>query len=105
VPLKRRLRKIIDDEALVSCVSGPGLIREEVWEDESGKVARYNLAFINHFLTSKDKGRVLGYDNAHGEPHRHFYGKVETKTQEDYDTVVARFLDEVAELRKRKETR
>ena len=105
MPPKRRLRKTIDDEALVSCVSGPGLIREEVWEDESGKVARYNLAFINHFITASDRGRVLGYDNAHGTPHRHFFGRVYSAPEEDYDAVVDRFLHEVAILRKRKETR
>jgi hypothetical protein len=110
VPPKRRLRKIIDDEALVSCESGPGLIREEAWEeeaweDEAGAVVRYNLAFINHFLTAKDHGRVLGYDNAHGEHHRHFCGEVEMVAKEEYDVLVARFLDEVSVLRKRKEIR
>ena len=89
----------------MSCASGPGLIREEVWEDETGAVVRYNLAFINHFLTPKDHGRVLGYDNAHGEHHRHFCGEVEMVTKEEYDVLVARFLDEVSVLRKRKEIR
>ena len=60
----------MDEEALVSCASGPGLLREEVWVDATGIVVRYNLAFINHFMTSKDNGRVLGYDNAHGTHHR-----------------------------------
>ncbi len=78
------------------------MIREEVWVDDDGKVARYNLAFINHFMTREDNGRVLGYDNAHGEPHRHFYGTVETIRSENYAVLIDRFLDEVAELRKRR---
>lgn len=100
MPPKRGLRKTIDDETLVTCASGTGLIREEVWVDGSGAVGRYNLAFINHFMTRKDYGRVLGYDNAHGVPHRHFYGVVETMQAERYDAILERFLGEVKALRK-----
>lgn len=102
MPPKRRLRKIVDEESLVSCVSGPGLIREEVWEDESGKVARYNLAFINHFLMTADNGRVLGYDNAHGEHHRHFYGVVEKISMTGYEELAILFRNEVSMLRRKK---
>jgi hypothetical protein len=100
VPPKRRLRKIVDEEALVSCASGAGLLREEVWEDATGEVVRYNLAFINHFMTSKDNGRVPGYDNAHGTHHRHFYGVVETISSTGYEELVLLFLDEVQILRR-----
>lgn len=79
-----------------------GLIREEVWKDEGGKVARYNLAFINHFLTAEDNGRMLGYDNQHGYHHRHFKGETEPFEYADYDRLMARFLGEVRELRKEK---
>lgn len=102
MPPKRRLRKIIDEESLVSCVSGPGLIREEAWEDESGKVVRYNLAFINHFMTASDRGRVLGYDNAHGQHHRHFYGAVEEISVTSYEGLASLFRDEVRVLRSKK---
>jgi hypothetical protein len=100
VPPKSRMRKIIDEEALVSCASGPGLVREEVWEDGSGRIVRYNLAFINHFMSGKDNGRVLGYDNAHAIPHRHFYGTVETVEAGAYDALLERFLNEVTVLRR-----
>jgi hypothetical protein len=100
VPPKSKLRKIIDEERLVWCARGTGLIREEVWVDGTGEVGRYNLAFINHFMTRKDNGRVLGYDSAHGEPHRHFYGVVETIKPESYDVLFERFLGEVRILRK-----
>jgi Family of unknown function (DUF6516) len=95
------LRKVTDDVALVSCASGPGILREEVWENESGKVVRYNLAFINHFLHPGDNGRVLGYDNAHGEHHRHFFGTVEPVTATSFEELAALFGDEVEELRRR----
>lgn len=99
---KRALRKVIDDEAEVWCASGPGILREEVWEDDRGTVVRYNLAFINHFLTSEDNGRVLGYDVSHGYHHRHFRGTVEPFPFRDYESLVARFFEEVEELRREK---
>lgn len=102
MPPKRRLRKTIDEEALVSCVSGPGLVREEVWEDEAGKVVRYNLAFVNHFMMTSDNGRVLGYDNAHGHHHRHFYGAVEEISVASYEDLAVLFRDEVRILRSEK---
>ncbi len=96
------MRKVVDEEALISCASGSGLVREEVWEDEAGKVVRYNLAFINHFMTAADNGRVLGYDNAHGKHHRHFYGTVEEISVSTYEEIATLFLDEVRILRKEK---
>ena len=102
MPPKRSLRKTKDEVAFITCASGPGLLREEVWEDNSGTVVRYNLAFINHFLYPKDNGRVLGYDNAHGVYHRHFFGKVEAISASSFDEVARLFGEEVGELRKRK---
>jgi hypothetical protein len=99
VPPKRSLRKIIDEINPVRCVAGPGVIREEAWEDEFGTVVRYNLAFINHFLTSADNGRVLGYDNAHGEHHRHFYGAVEQISFTGFRVLAEMFYDEVDVLK------
>jgi len=94
------LRKIVDIEAPVRCATGPGLLREEVWEDVTGKVVRYNLAFINHFLTSEDHGRVLGYDNSHGTHHRHWKGSVEQLVYPGYEALSERFFAEVEELKK-----
>jgi hypothetical protein len=99
---KGKLRKVIDDEAEVRCASGPGVIREEVWEDEQGVVVRYNLAFINHFLTSEDNGRVLGYDASHGYHHRHFKGAVEPFPYQGYEALAAHFYSEFEILRKEK---
>ena len=66
-----------------------------------GEVVRYNLAFINHSLFSKDNGRVLGYDNKHGHHHRHYAGKQERFAFVSYEHLLARFLDEVCRVRER----
>jgi hypothetical protein len=102
---KRRISKpakVTDEVAAISCVSGDGLIREEVWKDETGRVARYNLAFINLHLFSGDNGRVLGYDTAHGRAHRHFAGAVDEIEFASYVVIRERFIAEVSELRTRR---
>lgn len=70
--------KIFDDYHTISSKRGNGQLRREVWVDlKSGKVTRYNLAYINHNIFTGDNGRVIGYDNAHGRHHRHYFGNVE----------------------------
>ncbi len=86
---------------LISCASGYGIVREEVWEDSAGTVARYNLAFVNPFLTGLDNGRVLGYDNAHGEHHRHFYGNTERISISSFEALSTMFYREVEALRRK----
>jgi len=103
-PRKKQVAKLVkatDEVAFVRCVSGDGLIRAEVWKDSKGKVVRYNLAFINLHLFAKDNGRVLGYDTAHGAPHRHFAGTVEPIEAASYGNISRRFFREVEELKKR----
>jgi hypothetical protein len=65
-------------------------------------VVRYNLAFINFHLFAGDHGRVLGYDTAHGQVHRHFAGAVEAIEPAGYDDILERFIGEVNELRTRR---
>lgn len=101
-PSRNKPIKTIDEVAVIRCEIGEGLIREEVWEDSEGSVIRYNLAFINSALFSKDNGRVLGYDTAHGTAHRHFAGVVEPIKHLDYADILERFISEVSELRTRK---
>ena len=95
-----RLIKIVDESAVIRCAGGDGLIREEMWEDSEGNVVRYNLAFINFHLFPRDHGRVLGYDTAHGQLHRHFNGKVEAMEPLPYKEILDRFLAEVDRLRR-----
>jgi len=92
--------KVIDESAVVRCLAGDGAVREEVWVDVEGMVVRYNLAFINFHLFGRDNGRMLGYDTAHGQPHRHFAGTVEMIEPAPYDEIHDRFLAEVDELRR-----
>ena len=99
----RRLRKIVDETTQVRCALGKGVIREEVWQDSRGVVAKYNLAFINHALCAEDNGRVVGYDNNHGDHHRHFAGAEEKFGFISYEKLLERFLNEVRELRQEKE--
>jgi Family of unknown function (DUF6516) len=99
----RRLRKIVDETTQVRCAFGQGLIREGVWKDSRGTVAKYNLAFINHVLCARNNGRVVGYDNNHGDHHRHFAGAEEKFAFISYERLLERFLDEVRELRQKKE--
>jgi Family of unknown function (DUF6516) len=96
---KPEVKKLVDDTARVRCKSGIGVIREEVWVDDKGKVAKYNLTFINHHLYSGDNGRVLGYDNAHSYHERHFKGTAEVHSFTSYEDLVAQFLEEVTALR------
>ena len=91
--------KAADEITAVRCVSGDGWIREERWEDAGGNVVRYNLAFINFHLFPTDNGRVLGYDTAHGQPHRHFAGIAEPIERAPFSEIFDRFIAEVVELR------
>ena len=91
----RKPVKVTDEAAVIRCAAGDGLVREEVWKDAEGKVVRYNLAFINLSLFAGDRGRVLGYDTAHGQLHRHFAGKVEAVAASTYEQILERFLSEV----------
>lgn len=97
-----KLIKVTDELAAIRCAAGEGAIREEVWEDAKGHIVRFNLAFINLHLFARDNGRVLGYDTAHGQQHRHFAGAVEMIEPTPYDEVFETFLAEVDELRWRR---
>jgi hypothetical protein len=50
------LRKVVDERHFLSEARGGGLLRWEVWVDERGSVARYNLAYINPLLYGADNG-------------------------------------------------
>lgn len=84
--------KIIDESHKISDKRGNGKLRREIWIDSAtGKVTRYNLAYINHHLFTGDNGRVVGYDNAHDGHHRHYLGKVEPVNFESFESIEARF--------------
>lgn len=96
---RRTLIKKVDETVRVRCATGIGVIREEVWVDQHNRIAKYNLAFINHRLCNTDNGRALGYDNAHGAHERHFKGAATSFAFTSYEALLGIFLDEVRALR------
>ena len=99
-----RLVKIVDETHEISRRRGNGKLRREIWVDASGKVVRFNLAFINREIHRGDNGRVLGYDSQHGVWHRHHLGEVSPVEATSFDAIEARFEAEVrAYLRGRRQ--
>jgi hypothetical protein len=92
-------KKLIDESHVISPKRGNGMLRREVWVDEKGRITRYNLAYINLQLFSGDNGRVIGFDNAHGYHHRHYYGKVEAVVFTSYEDTEILFEKEWVALR------
>ena len=81
--------------------SGGGLLSYEVWgfrEKRKMVVTRYSLAYINHEMFQGDNGRVLGFDNAHGNHHRHYMGIVEAVAFVSYEATLERFQQEWVEI-------
>jgi hypothetical protein len=74
------------------------MLRREIWVNAQGSVIRYNLAYINSLVFPGDNGRVLGYDSAHGAPHRHWRGKVTTVEPATFEAIEVRFQEEWAKL-------
>ena len=84
--------KVIDESHKISDKCGNGKLRREVWIDEAtGRVTRYNLAYINHKVFTGDNGRVVGYDNAHDGHHRHYLGVVEPIDFVSFEDIEERF--------------
>jgi CHASE1-domain containing sensor protein len=88
------LRKVVDERLYPSSANGGGLLRREIWVDGQGRVIRYNLAYINPLIHAGDNGRVLGYDSAHGQHHRHYLGKVTAVSLDGFEQIEARFQKE-----------
>lgn len=96
-----RLKKVVDEVHVISARRGNGKVRVETWVDKAGKVARYNLAYINHSIFAGDNGRVLGYDSQHGRHHRHYRGIVTEIAFESFEEIEALFESELHQLLKR----
>lgn len=95
-------KKIIDDSHYIATKRGNGQLRREVWVDDLGRITRYNLAYINHEIYQGDNGRVIGYDNAHGQHHRHYFGQVEPVEFVSFEDTEQRFQEDWAALRNKK---
>lgn len=92
-------RKIVDETNYIPSKRGNGILRREVWVNSDNAVTRYNLAYIQVALFSGDNGRVIGYDNAHGFHHRHFFGKVEPVVFVSFEDIESKFQDDWLKLR------
>lgn len=80
---------------------GAGLISEyaEI-EIGTGKLWRYSIAYVNPMIFAGDNGRVLGYDNAHGYPHRHFKGEITGEPALSWNQISEKFDREWREIAK-----
>ena len=67
--------------------------------NDAEAVVKYNLVFIHLGLCQQDNGRVLGYDNAHGQHERHWMGDVTPAHFVSYERTLRRFLDEAEVLK------
>ncbi len=94
-------KKIVDEQHKVSSKKGNGVLRREIWANSAGDITRYNLAYINHQLFKGDNGRVIGFDNAHGYHHKHYFGKVESVNFTDFESIEILFEQEWLTLRKK----
>jgi hypothetical protein len=94
------LTKVVDERLYPSQANGGGLLRREIWIDGQGRVIRYNLAYINPLIYPGDNGRVLGYDSAHGQHHRHYCGGVTAVGLDGFEQIEARFQMERSALAK-----
>jgi hypothetical protein len=83
---------------------GGVVVRIQADCSRGGRLLRYSLALIDTHGTGVDGGRALGYENAHGQHHRHHDGKAEAIEFESYETIEKRFEAEVREyLKNRKD--
>lgn len=94
------LRKDTDYETRFRCAGRIRILREEVWVNGKNEVVRYNLAFLLPHLSRLDKGRVLGFDNAHGTHERHCMGKVRPVLFRGYLATAKRFYREAEAIRR-----
>jgi len=92
-----KLEKRIDQTSYLTGKQLGGILKEEVWY-QGQAVIKYSLAYINTRVCGVDNGRVLGYDNSHGEHHRHVMGRVEPVEFSSYEKLVDRFQAEVEEI-------
>lgn len=90
--------KTIDEHYAIPKRKGGGFIRIEAWTDASGKVVKYNIAYINHSIFAGDNGRVIGYDNAHDYHHKHVLGEIFPVADfRSYEEIVERFERDMTE--------
>ena len=96
MPAKNKPQRLLDvyapTDTEIPKKLGGGKLKELVKRDARTKaLLHYSLAYINPLATSRDDGRVLGYDNSHGYQHRHFLGEVTRMPLMRYEDIVTLF--------------
>lgn len=96
---KHPLKKVVTESFYINEKRGGGMVKIEAWENDKGQVAKYGIAYINHFVCTDDNGRVLGYDNSHGHHHKHYRGEIYPVDDfVSYQDLVERFEQELKEF-------
>lgn len=99
IPRDEGIRRYAPADARIPARLGGGVLKELVEQEVgSGNLRHYALAYINPLIFSGDNGRVLGYDNAHGYPHRHFMGKITPEPSLSWDEIREKFEKEWREI-------
>jgi hypothetical protein len=70
------------------------IVRIQVDYSRTGSLLRYSLSLID-LSSSLDSGRIVGYDNAHGQHRRHYYGRVDCVEFESYEKLESQFEAQV----------
>jgi hypothetical protein len=70
------------------------IVRIQVDYSSAGDLLRYSLSLID-LSSSLDNGRIVGYDNAHGQHHRHYFGRVDRVEFESYEKLESQFEAQV----------
>ena len=76
------------------------IVRIQVDYSRAGNLLRYSLSLID-LSNPLDNGRIVGYDNAHGDHERHWMGSVQSVGFISYERTLRRFLDEVEALKEK----
>jgi hypothetical protein len=97
-------KKRVDETCHLAGRRRGAVLKEEVWY-EGDDIVKYSLAYINPSQCRVDHGRVLGYDNTHGQHHRHFMGKTTPVHFRSYGEIARRFEAEVRSLWRKEDER
>jgi len=94
----------LDDSFKIPDKRGNGQIRIQYLKNpETGEVITYSMAYINDAICSVDNGRVIGFDNAHGEHHKHDMGAYIPVEFESFEKTFELFQEQWQQyLKKRK---
>ena len=94
----------LDESYKLPDKKGNGQIRIQYLKNpETGEAITYSMAYINDAICSIDNGRVIGYDNAHGEHHKHDMGTYIPVAFESFERTFELFQEQWQQyLKKRK---